>query len=280
MTRSPTCRNPAQVSRRSSARPASATTGSASSRSNRCGLRPSARASGGADELAEQRRRPVGPALELGVGLGADPERVRRAARRTRPGGRRATCPSTGSPPPRTRAPVAGVELVAVAVPLGHDRRAVGLGHLRARRRARRCRRRAASCRPCRGRRAGSSIRSITGCGVCGSNSVEFAPVEAEHVAGEVDGHHLQAEAQPEARDAVLAGVAGGGDLALDAALAEPAGDDDAVEVARGARRRAAPRRPRPGSSRSRPWRRGGTRRASAPRRPTGRRRAGSRTCR
>ena len=33
-------------------------------------------AQGGADELAEQRRRPVGAALELGVGLGADPERV------------------------------------------------------------------------------------------------------------------------------------------------------------------------------------------------------------
>ena len=30
----------------------------------------------GADELAEQRRRALGPALELGVGLGADPERV------------------------------------------------------------------------------------------------------------------------------------------------------------------------------------------------------------
>ena len=55
---------------------------------------------------------------------------------------------------------------------------------------------------------------------------------EAEHVAGELDGHDLHAEAQAEARDAVLAGVVGGRDLALDAPLAEPAGDDDAVEVA------------------------------------------------
>src|SRR5262245_24659160 len=30
----------------------------------------------GAHELAEQRRRMVGPALELGMGLGADPERM------------------------------------------------------------------------------------------------------------------------------------------------------------------------------------------------------------
>ena len=35
----------------------------------------------GADELAEQRGGPVGPALELGMGLGADPERVARRAR-------------------------------------------------------------------------------------------------------------------------------------------------------------------------------------------------------
>ena len=35
----------------------------------------------------------------------------------------------------------------------------------------------------------------------------------------------------PEARNVVLAGVAGGGDLALDAALAEPAGDHHPVEV-------------------------------------------------
>ena len=47
--------------------------------------------------------------------------------------------------------------------------------------------------------------------------------------------HHLHAEAEAEARDLVLPGVAGRGDLALDAALAEPAGDHDAVEVAQAA---------------------------------------------
>ena len=76
------------------------------------------------------------------------------------------------------------------------------------------------------------SMRSITG---CGRGRVELGRVgagQAELVAGELDGHDLHAEAQAEARDAVLAGVVGGRDLALDAPLAEPAGDHDAVEVA------------------------------------------------
>ena len=80
-----------------------------------------------------------------------------------------------------------------------------------------------------------SCIRSITGC--CGRR-VELGRVgvgQAEHVAGELDRHRLQPEAQPEARHALLAGVAGGGDLALDAAGAEAAGDDDAVEVGQAA---------------------------------------------
>ena len=73
---------------------------------------------------------------------------------------------------------------------------------------------------------------------------VELARVgagEAAHVAGELDHRAVQPEAQPEERHAVLTGVAGGGDLALDAADAEPAGDHDAVEVARGGLRRAGP---------------------------------------
>ena len=60
-------------------------------------------------------------------------------------------------------APVPVVELVAVAVSLGHDGLAVGLGDLRARGAARRSTRRGASCRPCRRRRAVRRIRSITG---------------------------------------------------------------------------------------------------------------------
>ncbi len=54
---------------------------------------------------------------------------------------------------------------------------------------------------------------------------------EPHHVAGELDRHRLQAEAQAEARDVVLTGVPGGSDLALEAAVAEPAGDHDPVEV-------------------------------------------------
>ena len=75
----------------------------------------------------------------------------------------------------------------------------------------------------------------MTRCGASGSNSRELASGQAGDVAGELDHHHLQPEAQPEARDVVLAGVSGRGDLALDAALAEAAGDDDAVEVAQAA---------------------------------------------
>ena len=63
---------------------------------------------------------------------------------------------------------------------------------------------------------AWSAMRSMTGCGVSESNSVEFAPLQAGQVPGDVDHHHLQAEAEPEAGDVVLAGVAGGGDHPLD----------------------------------------------------------------
>ena len=47
----------------------------------------------------------------------------------------------------------------------------------------------------------------------------------------ELDGHGVEPEAQAEARDTLLAGVASGGDLPLEPAIAEPAGDDHAVEV-------------------------------------------------
>ena len=63
------------------------------------------------------------------------------------------------------------------------------------------------------------------------SNSAEFAPVEPAHVTGERDHAALQTEAQPEVRHPVLARVARGRDLAFDAAHAEPAGHDDAVET-------------------------------------------------
>src|SRR5207248_6190298 len=88
---------------------------------------------GRTDELAEQRRRPIGPALELRMGLRSDPERmlvqldelhqpaVRRQARATEPVG-------------LELGPVLVVELVAVAVTLGHHPLAVRLRDDRARR--------------------------------------------------------------------------------------------------------------------------------------------------
>ena len=54
-----------------------------------------------------------------------------------------------------------------------------------------------------------SSMRSITGCGVTVSNSRGVGALESGEVTGDLDHHHLQAEAQPEARDLVLAGVVG-----------------------------------------------------------------------
>src|SRR5262252_6697385 len=51
------------------------------------------------------------------------------------------------------------------------------------------------------------------------------------HVTRELDRGHLHAEAEPEVRNAALAGVARRVDLALDAALAEATGHHDAVHV-------------------------------------------------
>ena len=54
--------------------------------------------------------------------------------------------------------------------------------------------------------------------------------LQAGHVAGVFDDGHLHAEADPQVGDAVLAGVAHRLDLALDAALAEAARDEDGVD--------------------------------------------------
>ena len=64
---------------------------------------------------------------------------------------------------------------------------------------------------------------------------VEFGGVgvgDAADVAGEFDDGHLEAQAQPEIRHLILAGIADAFDLAFGAADAEPAGDDDAVHIA------------------------------------------------
>src|SRR3954449_10302507 len=92
-----------------------------------------------------------------------------------------------------------------------------------------------------------SGSRSMTGNGVSGSNSVEFAPSipatwrggaappgrpappAATDVAGELGHGDLHAQADAQVRDPVLARDARGADLALDAAAAEATGDEDAV---------------------------------------------------
>ena len=85
-----------------------------------------------------------------------------------------------------------------------------------------------------------SGSRSIT---LCGDRRIELARVgvgPADDVARELDGRDLHAEADAEVGNAALARVARGGDLALDAALAEAAGHEDAVDVAERARPRIA----------------------------------------
>ena len=52
--------------------------------------------------------------------------------------------------------------------------------------------------------------------------------LRAGDLAGELDDRALEAEAQPEVRDLVVAGVVRREDLALDAAMAEAARDEDA----------------------------------------------------
>ena len=129
---------------------------------------------GGAHQLAEERVGLVGSALELRVGLRADPERVagqldelhqptvRREPRTDQAGLLQATA-------------VARVDLVAVAVALGHHHVAVGPGHLGAGQQP-------GSYEPSRmvpplsATSTWSSIRSTTAWRVVASNSRELAP--------------------------------------------------------------------------------------------------------
>ena len=94
-----------------------------------------------------------------------------------------------------------------------------------------------------------SAIVAMTGNSVSGSNSLDEAPCEADDVARVLDDHALQAEAQAERRDAVLAGEPQRAELALDAAHAESAGHADAVEVGEVLARPRASRTRRTGST-------------------------------
>ena len=78
---------------------------------------------------------------------------------------------------------------------------------------------------------AWSGMRSMTGCSVKTLNSLRVRIIGAERLARELDDRALQAEAQAEERDVVPARPADGPDLALDAAVAEAAGHDDAGDA-------------------------------------------------
>ncbi len=76
-----------------------------------------------------------------------------------------------------------------------------------------------------------SGMMSMTGWAVPASNSVELARACDMHVAAELDDHDLQSQAQAEIGHLVDPGVFGGLDHALDAAVTEAAGHDDALGV-------------------------------------------------
>ena len=143
--------------------------------------------------------------------------------------------PERAQPAALELAAVPRVELVAVAVPLGHDGLLVRLGDDRTRLELGDVR-----AEPHRAAHVGHVALSLHQVDHrVRRRRVELGRVRAgepEHVAGVVDHHHLQTEAQAEARDAVLAGVARGGDLALGSALAEAARDHDAIEVVQASR--------------------------------------------
>jgi hypothetical protein len=118
------------------------------------------------------------------------------------------------------------VELKAVAMPLVHDLFAVGPERVRARQQLARVKTEAHGAAHLvhvallghevddRRRREGGELGRV------GVGSVEL-------LASEVDDRALHAEAQAEIRDAVVACIARGLDLALDPAIAESAGHDD-----------------------------------------------------
>ena len=126
---------------------------------------------------------------------------------------------------------VFGVELVAMAVALEIMSVRCRPGRRRSPSRAGRRIRPAAWSRPDRGSAVSSRHRKKILWGVSASNSVLFASFRPGHVPGEFDGRALHAEADAEEGHLVFAGVGDRPDLALDAADAEPARNQDAVLV-------------------------------------------------
>ena len=148
-------------------------------------------------------------------------------------------CPSgrgAGEPQPALRDAVAVlvVDLVAVAVPLGHLGGLICLRHNRTRLQHGRI-----GAQP-----HGAAEVRLTGDGVAlvghrGDHRIGCLRIELRGVglgepdrARRLDDDALQPEAQAENRQSTLAGVGDGADLALDAANAEPAGNQHAVHIA------------------------------------------------
>ena len=169
--------------------------------------------------------RPLRTRLELGVELaGHEPRVVLQLDDLDEPAVRRLTAQE--HPGGLERLAVAVVHLEPMAVPLVDDLLAVDRSRLRAGRQPRRV-------QPQPHRPALVLHVALVGHevdhGVLGEH-VELGRVgvrRADHVAGELDDRALQPEAQAEVRDAVVARVVGGEDLALDAAMAEAARDQD-----------------------------------------------------
>ena len=84
-----------------------------------------------------------------------------------------------------------------------------------------------------------SGMRSMTGCGVFGSNSRLLAPCSPHTLPGEFDHGALHPQADPEERDPLLAGEGDGRDLPLD-----PPGSRSPRAPGRPTRRGGAPSGP------------------------------------
>ena len=203
-----------------------ASIGIASGSRPKTGSRPSRTGERRLDEPVEQRVRPLRPGLELGVELaGHEPRVVLELDDLDEPAVGRLAAQQHARR--LERLAVAVVHLEAVAVALVDDLLAVDRGGLRAGRRAGPGRGPRRIVPPLSSMSRWSGMKSMTGCSVNMSNSVELASLVPDHLAGELDDRALQPEAQPEVRDLVVAGEVGGEDLALDAAMAEAARDED-----------------------------------------------------
>src|SRR4029453_4632577 len=68
--------------------------------------------------------------------------------------------------------------------------------------------------------------------GCLGGELAAVGSLETCHVAGNLDHHPLQANAEPQYRDLVCTCVADGADLAFNTANPEPTWDDDTIDLA------------------------------------------------